>query len=123
MQAVPLAEELPDQEQWAFLVGNTLLRVLGHLPVPAAGAAKWWFRAARPDQPSGVGSQQHGDGNASAAADLGMVLLSELCVKQPAHLTCALLGRWARGNEGNVKKEMAELELLHARRIALNLGT
>ena len=116
--------ELPDGERWAFLLGNTLLRMLGHLPLPDAGAAAWWFRAACLDQPSAAGGQQTtGQESASAAAELGVVLISELCAKQPAHATCALLLRWAHGSEGIVKQQMAELELSHARSIALSLGT
>lgn len=128
-QAITRAEEhgsdragLPDGARWTFLLGNTLLRILGHLPLPDAGRAAWWFTAACQDQHSGSRQESRKE-NASAAAELGMVLLSELCAKQPAHMTCALLGRWARGTEGSVKKELAELELSHARGIALNVGT
>lgn len=98
--------------------------MLSHLQVPDARAAAWWFRAActaanqPPAEPSWEGP---GDDRARAAADFCLVLLSELCAGQPAHMTCNVLKRWAGGSEGAARKELAELELLHARSNGLSL--
>ena len=130
MQVYPLDMEhgggkagLQGEARWVFLLGNTLLRILGHLHLPEdTGAAAFWFRAACPDQPSLMGSEgMCGQGVAKAAAELGLVLLSELCARQPPHMTCSLLGRWADGSEGPVKEDMAKLELQHARSSGLQL--
>ncbi len=59
--------------------------------------------------------------SAKAAAELGLVMLSELCARQPPHMTCSLLGHWASGSGGPVKEEMAKLELQHARSCGLQL--
>ncbi|BDA47572.1 probable nucleolar pre-ribosomal-associated protein 1 at C-terminar half [Coccomyxa sp. Obi] len=115
---------LQDGARWIFLLGNTLLRILGHLHLPEeTGATALWFRAACPDQRSLVGSEggMLRQESAKAAAELGLVMLSELCAHQPPRMTCSLLGRWAGGSEGPVKEEMAKLELQHARSSGLQL--
>ncbi|CAL8471989.1 g11531 [Coccomyxa elongata] len=112
-----------DGLRWKFLLGNTLLRILGHLHLPEeTGASALWFRAACSDQPSNMGSEgMLRQDSAKAAAELGLVMLSELCTWQPPHMTCFLLGHWAGGSEGPVKEEMAKLELQHASSSGLQL--
>jgi hypothetical protein len=135
--------ELPDQALWRFLLGNTLLRMLGHLRVSLAGPAAWWRAAAAgmPDASLAAGEQIEqaaaharalpagqlsreepaaaswpGGEIADAAAELAVVMLCELAARQSPCMTRALIREWARRRSGAVKMD---LEQLHARAAGL----
>lgn len=148
-------EALPDQEIWRFLLGNTLLRMLGHISIHDSRSAAWWrsaagtygrattssaqtmqptFSAEKGALPAGVpgstesqtgaseGSGEGQDECEDAAAEMAVVMMSELLARQSPHTTRRMMTMWASGELGAVRKQLTDMELLHARAAGLRLS-
>ena len=126
----------PVKAKWRYLFGNTLLRMLGQLPLSAELTHHWRAAALaasikpapgthdrrqaelipRADAVSAVNITEKG----KAALEMLMVMLPEFCMRQPMVLTISLLHQWRTlntcvGRAGRVRQGLAEIEFRHAR--------
>lgn len=120
------AQQADHATRWRFLLGNTLPRMLERMQLPEDRTVLWWRTAAGLIQLPGSNGTSSVAGMpdqepAGAACELALVMLSELCMGQAPHAAVAMLRRWGRGDEGALRKAMADMESLHARAVSIDL--
>ena len=124
--------------KWCYLLGNTLLRMLGQLPLSAELTHHWQAAALAASIKSAPGTREGGQAKLTlqanarsavnttekgkAALEMLMVMLPELCMRQPMVLTISLLHQWRSGDVGRVRQGLAEIEFRHARANEVDLG-
>ena len=127
----------PGEDKWRYLLGNTLLRMLGYLPLSTELTLYWQAAAlaasAKPGPDTGDRGQAELTRQAHVTSTLGiteggeaalemlMVMLPEFCTRQPMVLTVSLLHQWRSGDVGLVRRGLAEIEFRHARLNRLDL--
>jgi hypothetical protein len=141
---------VPEKAKWCFLLGNTMLRMLGHVELTGGLMQHWQSltvgailmttsakaRAGVPG-PDYAGAstadvQAAYDGvpnkgpviftaEAHAAVEVLMIMLPEFCMRQAPSLTCRKLAEWESGRAGETKQAIAALELRHAHAIGIEL--
>ena len=135
MHGVCILQE-PAKGKWRFLLGNTLLRMLGQLPLSAELTHHWQATALAASIKPAPGTRDRGQAKLAlqanamsavnitekgkAALEMLMVMLPEFCMRQPMVLTISLLHQWRSlytyvGHAGRVRQELAEIEFRHAR--------
>ena len=136
--------QVPGEDTWRYLLGNTLLRMLGRLPLsleltqPRQAASLRPFTAAAGLKPEASICEKHAVApehtqcedtpghvrateEQAAALEMLMLMLPEYSMRQPPVLTVVLLHRWRSGEMGQLKRGLAEIEFQHAHVIALAL--
>lgn len=135
MHAVCILQE-PAKGKWRFLLGNTLLRMLAHLPLSAELTHHWQATALAASIKPAPGTRDKGQAQLAlqanamsavnvtekgkAALEMLMVMLPEFCMRQPVVLTISLLHQWRSGDvdvgrAGRVRQGITEIEFRHAR--------
>ena len=129
--------QVPGQDTWRYLLGNTLLRMLGRLPLSpeltqhrqAASLSPFTATASlkpdastgdrcevapehseREDRPGYIRTTEEQD----AALEMLMVMLPEYGMRQPPVLTVILLHQWNSGESRQLRRGLAEIEFRHA---------
>ena len=126
----------PAKGKWRYLLGNTLLRMLGQLPLSAELTQHWQAAALAPSSKPAPETRDRGQAKltpqadamsavtiteaGTAALEMLMVMLPEFCMRQPVVLTISLLHHWRSGDvdvgrAGRVRQGLAEIEFRHAR--------
>ena len=143
-------QDVPEKGKWRFLLGNTMLRMLGHVEL-SSGLIQHWqalaVGAISMDTSAGAGASVPGIGSATSTADVQaahdsmptnrgaamstvdlraavemlMVMLPELCMQQAPSLTCCKLAEWESGKAGEAKQRHAAVELQHAYAVGVDL--
>ena len=106
--------------EWHFLLGNTLLRMLGHLKLDQDRLQTWQTLARAGyntlpecEQPGSVTAEEQ------AALDVLLVMLPEFCTRQAPVLISHMVREWASGKAGQLRQRLAELEFRHARAVGV----
>ena len=143
--------QVPGADAWRFLMGNTLLRMLGHLQLSDDQIQHWQALAmgsvalnasTGPSKPGGSAHARAGTasdvetgqheawGKAGAASlteeargaqEMLMVMLPEICMRQAPVLTCAVIREWKSEEAGPIRQGLAGIEIRHASANAISL--
>ena len=138
--------QVPGEDAWRYLLGNTLLRMLGRLPLSRELTQHWQAASLCPSsaaaslKPDASTGDRHAVApehlereerpghirlteEQEAALEMLMVMLPEYSMRQPPVLMITLLHQWKSGALGQRKGRLAEIEFRHAHVNGLDLAS
>jgi len=115
--------QVQDKDRWRFLLGNTLMRMLGHLKLDQDQMQHWKLLARDQSAVSTLAASKCNSYSEEerAALEMLMVMLPEFCMLQAPALACSLIGDWKMGKFGQLRQAFAEVEFRHASAVGMAL--